>query len=425
MKIVSLLVLAGVLTATPASADITLGGVDQIDVPLRYIPSLGEFIQAYVNGHGPFWFEIDLSGPTRLSPALVKAVGLRPEPAGVMLSSPTGAIEEELKTDDIDIRISDATIKVSPTVISDRNLNAYTPVENYGGAIGVELLQHGALTIDVAHKRLILSPHGENYEATGGPGLPISLVEEKIGEHYSILAPYIELTFDGKAADFFLSSKNSGIEFLLYSKTGKAVLAKTPYRYKILTWSPDNATEGESGVAAGATIGDTALGARHAYRGLSPYAQPPEIGLNERHLFGDGPTWSKSRFSITDGFVDFTTLGSPFVRLDTVTQRIWLQAPDGDAAKGHAPRKIRPSTTIGITPWPYRDRVVVWSLVQGSPADLAGLRPGDEVLSLDGGDIYQYYKNLDPTDEDKQTKVVFRNRSGEHTVLLRPSTPKT
>jgi hypothetical protein len=430
MKIASLLIFASLFAYKPASAQVTLDIGGQTDISLEHIPSVGDFVQGYINGHGPFWFEINLSSPTQLTPALIKAVGLKLKPNSVFIND-AGVFEEEPKTDDIDIHLGDATIKASPIAIPDRDLNAYAPIKNYGGSIGAEILQNNVLTIDTAQKRLTLAPHQAYIPAIGEHSSPISMIDRRnsFSDNTSILAPTIDITIDGQKYSFYFSTRIGPITFYHRSENGNLAFDKTSHRYKTLNWSPDGVVDGEGGTSIDVAIGDAPLWAHSIYRDMSPLSLYRQTGLNEKSLLNE-----KSFFKHTterhlenrpnDGIVSFTSLGSPSITLDSVSERAWFQAPSGDPAKNHVPAKLEASSTIGFIPWPYRDRVIVRRLVLGSPADLAGLRPGDEILSLNDGDIYQYYKNLDLSHGDQPTKVVFRNHSGQHTVLLAPATPK-
>jgi len=383
-------VLAGLLVCAPASADdqLVIGG--EVEAPLRYIPALGGFVQGYVNGHGPFWFGIDLGGPTRLTPVVVKAAALALKPDVVVLNGSTGSIEQEPKTDDADIRVGEAVFRVTPNAIPDRDLGAYAPIDDYGGAIGAEILRNGVLTLDVADRG-------------------------------TILAPMIALTVGSQTSNVFLSSRAGGISFLQFSMAGDAVFARAPHRYRRLNWSPDSSAEGELAPAAEVAAGEIPLGAHGVYRDAAPPPHSPEPGLSKRNLLNLRKIGVPRRLPVNDGIAGFESLASSVVRVDAAAQRIWLQPRRGDASPAAA---SRPYATIGFMPWPYRDRVVVRSLVLGSPADRAGLRPGDEVLALNGGGVNAYYSRLTVDRGEQPTTVTFRNLSGAHTVTLTPAAPR-
>jgi predicted metalloprotease with PDZ domain len=79
----------------------------------------------------------------------------------------------------------------------------------------------------------------------------------------------------------------------------------------------------------------------------------------------------------------------------------------------------------GLTVWRYK-QMVARSVIVGSQADAAGIHAGDEIVSMNGADVYQYYEQLDAScGASKETTVVFRNDSGEHTAVLgaMPSKP--
>jgi len=410
-------VLAGLLVCAPASADdqLVIGG--EVEAPLRYIPALGGFVQGYVNGHGPFWFGIDLGGPTRLTPVVVKAAALALKPDVVVLNGSTGSIEQEPKTDDADIRVGEAVFRVTPNAIPDRDLGAYAPIDDYGGAIGAEILRNGVLTLDFAHGRLSLSPHGQDYASAGEVSVPVAMVEDR----GTILAPMIALTVGSQTSNVFLSSRAGGISFLQFSMAGDAVFARAPHRYRRLNWSPDSSAEGELAPAAEVAAGEIPLGAHGVYRDAAPPPHSPEPGLSKRNLLNLRKIGVPRRLPVNDGIAGFESLASSVVRVDAAAQRIWLQPRRGDASPAAA---SRPYATIGFMPWPYRDRVVVRSLVLGSPADRAGLRPGDEVLALNGGGVNAYYSRLTVDRGEQPTTVTFRNLSGAHTVTLTPAAPR-
>jgi S1-C subfamily serine protease len=114
--------------------------------------------------------------------------------------------------------------------------------------------------------------------------------------------------------------------------------------------------------------------------------------------------------------------------IDLLGQTLWLTPrPSSSSACRPTATPTRPSPgpagrTIGLTAWLYQGRGVARSLIVGAPADVAGIRPGDEIVSIDDRNIIDHYSHLDAIcSAPEVVTVVFRNSHGEHTVVLTPT----
>jgi predicted aspartyl protease len=137
-------------TAPPTGASI-VGGAASTTVPFRLLNN-HVYVQAYVNGKGPYTFIVDTGGHTLLSPRVVAEVGLKP--VGEAVSS--GAGEGHSTTgfvhfDEIavgGVRLRDET--GFATEIYDKSIEGI-PVD---GMIGFELIRRMATQIDYGRRTI-------------------------------------------------------------------------------------------------------------------------------------------------------------------------------------------------------------------------------------------------------------------------------
>jgi predicted metalloprotease with PDZ domain len=125
-----------------------------------------------------------------------------------------------------------------------------------------------------------------------------------------------------------------------------------------------------------------------------------------------------------DGVIGVRVLGRFDITIDNPAGEAWLAPRSKSSLRCHGTPPTTFHGTTGFRPWLYKGQAIVASLQEGSPAEAAGIKPGDSILSIDGGDVFAYYDHLDATCLAPATvKVTFRNASGDHTVVLTPAMP--
>jgi hypothetical protein len=175
------------------------------------------FVPVYLNGKGPFTFEIDAGGHFILSPDTVKALGLAPQGA----LNHTGAGVDIAKAGFSrvgQVRIGEAQIsglvaKVLPLSAKSNDRGAQPP---RAGILGLELFERFTVSFDRRAGTMTLTPRGEAYPKPKGTPLPLVFAED------AALTPG---AFEGRGGDFMLDTGNAGptiIEQFWAEQTGLA-----------------------------------------------------------------------------------------------------------------------------------------------------------------------------------------------------------
>ncbi len=134
----------------PTGASI-LGGAASTTVPFRLLNN-HVYVQAFVNGKGPYTFIVDTGGHTLLSPRLVAEVGLRP--VGEAVTS--GAGEGHATTGFVhfdEIAIGDARLRDEIAFATDVYDSAVEGI-SVDGMIGFELIRRLVTQIDYGRRTL-------------------------------------------------------------------------------------------------------------------------------------------------------------------------------------------------------------------------------------------------------------------------------
>ena len=401
------------LTASPVAAQpIVLGG--DVVVPVENRPELGLFVQGYINGHGPYRFALSFLDETILTTQVVRELGLATEPAGMGVGALTNQVANAVAAKQAEIRIGGKTVTVNDAwVIPERNPSAYTPVPSFAGYIGLELLRNGFVTLNATRSQIRFAPR--SLDETGEAGSTAITLENSatngIAARPGDPIPSMDLPFGGKRARLRLVIGGSAFVFFNTSALGAALIKASPYRFESRAWTPDGVTI----LVTGATT-DVDIGGRHLRTAAitrvadkAPYPADAAIkGIPVEGLVGLGMTGGAA-FSI-DNDAGIAWVGPGPVQA--------LPATSASVPK-------TPSKMIGLTPWLYKGRGVALVVVRGGPADLAGIAPGDEIVSLNGEGVVEYYEHIDPKAKSPPPlTVVFRNGSGVHTVVLEPGLPR-
>lgn len=142
-----------------------VGGAPRVSVPFRLLNN-HIYVEAKVNGKGPYTFIVDTGGHTLLSPKLVKEVGLKA--VGAAVTSGAGEGHETtgfVHFDEIaigDVRLKDQT--GFATNIYDASIEGI-PVD---GMVGFELIRRLVTTIDYGARTLTFAKPSD---FRGSPGL--------------------------------------------------------------------------------------------------------------------------------------------------------------------------------------------------------------------------------------------------------------
>lgn len=160
------------------------------------------FVPVYVNGAGPFTFEVDAGGHFILAPDTLRTLGLVSQGS----FSNTGAGEAISKAGYVrvqQIRIGEATIENLPAKIlplsSRANDRGGRPPR--AGIIGLEFFERFTVALDRRAKTMTLTPRGEPYPPPKGVALPLIFTED---------AALVAGAYQGFPGDFMLDTGNSG-----------------------------------------------------------------------------------------------------------------------------------------------------------------------------------------------------------------------
>ena len=110
MRSIAIFLVAMLCVAGWARAeDFQIGGEQQDEtvVPLEIRPSLGLYVQAYVNGYGPYRFGIGMFGHTALTSAVVRDAGLASEAKGLTLAGNSNQLAQNKQLVDGTLRLGD------------------------------------------------------------------------------------------------------------------------------------------------------------------------------------------------------------------------------------------------------------------------------------------------------------------------------
>jgi hypothetical protein len=178
-------------------------------------------------------------------------------------------------------------------------------------------------------------------------------------------------------------------------------------------WTPDGLVNNQTGTASVTEIGD------HVQRQvtISRLTDPLPIPTG-----ASGIARARQIELPIDGVIGLRVLGAFDVTIDSLAGKAWLETRDEKSFICHTKPSGQYRGTTGFSPWLYKGQGVVRILVHGSPAEAAGIRPGDGIVSINDVTVPEYYDHLDATClTPEPVKVVFHNASGDHTVVLTPA----
>jgi hypothetical protein len=312
------------------------------------------YVPVFLNGQGPFAFEIDTGGHFILSPATAAKVGLTP----VGDASATGGGTAVVRTGFIrvqEIRIGDATIReqagrVLPLSDAANYRGARPP---RAGLLGLELFERFVVSLDRARKTLTLTMP-ETFHPPAKPFLPlrISFIED---------APLTAGSFNGVAGDFELDSGNAGPAII------EGYWAKTHGLDGALAQGLDWSGSGVGGsYSTRLSRGDLTIGGLALPHQVVSYVGLPETGSESTHLQA--------------GVIGESTLYRYDMIYDYRRATVWIDP---------TPMPERPFNRSGLRLGKDGDAFTVAMVVPGSPAADAGLKAGDRIVALNGQSVAQ------------------------------------
>jgi len=311
-------------------------------------------VQVSINGKGPMPFILDSGGHAILTDDAAKKLGLSSAGKGVSTGSGPGSMStaytkvQHVTIGDADIR--DLTFLVMPYPYAFQERGTREPI---AGILGLEIFERFAVTFDYDHQQLILQPfdRGEQPAEGKGSAVPLSFTDDM---------PLAPATLDGKQGTFGIDTGNSGYTLMFPQWAEREGLIA---RYR----------EGApvSGGGVGGTFVSRFSHARSLLLGdqrLNPVlAQltPPDAGAT------GNPTEA--------GNIGQDVLARFNVHFDYRRQLMYLQPRESAASWSYATAGLRASRNPD-----QPDRLKVSWVIPGSPAAVAGIKEGDEIVAVDG-----------------------------------------
>ena len=387
--------------------DFQIGGdtsQSETSVPLEIHPSLGLFVVGYINGNGPYRFGLTM-GHTALTVAVIKSLGLQTTEHGVLFDYTQNHTEQNLKLVPLTVRLGDDwTVPVDgASVIPEDNLASYVPVADYGGVLGSEFFRNAIVKLDLSHARMGLLPVTNTFQVPSHP-VELPIEQSSVGKEFS-LTTSTSMSLDDQAGNFNVTFSNSSIIFSEDSELGKKLFDKSNRRTKVRMWTPNGILHIENSVATLSDIGGREAKGQIA---ISRYTDQHEL-----------PRHSKVLESPIDGSAGLRVLHIFDFVVDAPARKMWLTK--------RAIPACRPDThsdfhgTTGFTVWQYQGKGIVHMVIDDSPADIAGISPGDEIISIDGSDVPTFYAHQDATCmTPAPVHLVYKHGSTQHDVTITP-----
>jgi hypothetical protein len=308
------------------------------------------YVPVYVDGKGPFAFELDTGGHLIIGDDLATTLGLKA--TGNFSNTGAGtAITRTGVAPDQEIRIGDAVISGQPANVRAFANDRIAGKPPRAGLIGLELFERFAVEVDRGKKTVTLTPL-ETFKSGAGTRLPIRFIED---------APLTEGAVNGVAGDFEIDSGNSGptiIEGYWAHQNGfDTSLAKG------LAWG---AGSGAGFYPEWIKRSDIALGPIALAHQIVTYVGQPERGSEATRLqAGVSGEWALRCFDMT---------------YDYGHGVVWL-------GPRHANCVEPPFNHAGVRLAKDKDGFTADAVVPNSPADAAGIKPGDRVVTIAGKDV--------------------------------------
>jgi hypothetical protein len=193
--------------------------------------------------------------------------------------------------------------------------------------------------------------------------------------------PIATVQFDGgkTSGDFALTLDDGGVLFLERSEIGKAQFGPNRKSTAIVSWTPHGMVHYLHAFSqAPISLVDRQIDDILLSRNVDP------MQVHGRGLVLHAP--------LVDGALGLQGLKTFDIAVDNrrgVT-RLTPRAQSAPRCAVHPERKL----AIGFAPWVFEGREKIGSVALGSAADKAGVHPGDDIVSIDGGTVQAYYEKL-------------------------------
>lgn len=346
---ISLLIGVGVVSARGSQMP---DGCPASGAPAAAIPFtlIGDhiYVQATVNGTGPYRFIVDTGGVNLLDAGLVKPLALKITGKEIGHGAGPDAVESGKTTIDR-IKLGDGVFTQQKFYTFDFNqLYASGGVE-MKGMLGAPFFRQYVTCIDFNHRLVDLIRHASFDQDRAGAPLPMSVKASVITIHGS---------FDGLPGTFQIDTG---------SPTTLTIYAPFVTQHRLLTRFPEHLQTTSSGVG-GSTPAYTVrgrnlvLGSAHIDHPITSFA-----------------TGSKGTFARSDisGNVGIGAMKRYVVTFDFMGKHLFLRRyqpapPDLDTYDRSGLQLAQEPTGFGVV-----------SVAKGTPASEAGLGPGDLIVSID------------------------------------------
>lgn len=323
-----------------------LGGAQSTTVPYEDDGGARIYVPVFVNGQGPYAFEIDTGGHLIIGTELAKSLELKPAGqftntgAGTAITL-TGAVANQ------EIRIGNAVISRQAAKVRPFPNDRITGKPPRMGLLGLELFERFAVGIDRAKKEIVLTPF-ERFTGGSGTALPIRFIED---------APLTRGAYNGVPGDFEIDSGNAGptiIEgYWAHAQGLDTALSKG------LQWT---AGTGAGRYQEWLSRGDLELGSIKLSHQIVSYVGQPARGAESTQLqAGLAGEWALHCFDTT---------------YDYAHHIVWV-GPRQDCPD-------LPFNHAGLNITNDGEGVVATIVVPGTPAETAGIKTGDRILSIGG-----------------------------------------
>jgi hypothetical protein len=374
----------------PASDFAIAGGKTSTIVPFELVNN-HIYLDVKLNGRGPYRLLCDTGGANVITPAVARELGVKPE--GSLEGRGVGEKSEDVGLVKLErVQIGDATIERQLFAVFD--LARLEPAEGapMPGLVGYEVFKRFIVRIDYGRKLLTLTVPSTFREEGRATAVPF-----RFDGH----TPQVEGSVDGVAGAFDIDTgSRSSLDLLgpFIEKNGLVAL----YGAKL---------EGVTGWGVGGPA-----------RGL--LARSKSLKLGSVEVSNVVTTLSLQKKGAFSNVYVAGNVGANVLRRFTVTfdyghQRLYLEPSSADPGRDAFDRS-------GM--WLNRGDgfLEVVDVIAGSPAQEAGIRAGDRIISVDGaaaGGLFLPDLRLRLRTDPPGTRVRFRVKSGESehevTVMLK------